>query len=141
MFCFLDSADSTAIWDVVYTKSSEVVTVSSSGQLKVWDLRQAGDKPAMTMLLYVFKQQRFRQVFSRQDLTRISARSWLNPARSCDLTKTRPRSWEDLAKMFNLGYCTVVISVQREKQQLFIYYTGKILICSTIIILQSDHAI
>jgi len=48
---FLDSADSTTINSIKFTKSHEVAAVTFGGQLKVWDLRQAIDKPGRTMLL------------------------------------------------------------------------------------------
>ena len=48
---FLDSADSTTINSIKFTKSHEVAAVTFGGQLKVWDLRQPRDKPGRTMLL------------------------------------------------------------------------------------------
>ncbi|KAJ7394396.1 Nucleoporin Nup43 [Desmophyllum pertusum] len=47
----IDSADSTTINNITFTKSHEVAAVTFGGQLKVWDLRQPSDKPGRTMLL------------------------------------------------------------------------------------------
>ena len=49
--CFSESADSTTINDITFTKSNEVAAVTFGGQMKVWDLRQPSDKPGRTMLL------------------------------------------------------------------------------------------
>lgn len=53
MIFFLESADSTTINDIAFTKSNEVAAATFGGQMKVWDLRQPSDKPGRTMLLYV----------------------------------------------------------------------------------------
>jgi len=47
----IDSADSTTINSIKFTKLHEVAAVTFGGQLKVWDLRQPIDKPGRTMLL------------------------------------------------------------------------------------------
>ncbi|KAL9969117.1 hypothetical protein ACROYT_G021289 [Oculina patagonica] len=47
----IESADSTTINSIKFTKSHEVAAVTFGGQLKVWDLRQPSDKPGRTMLL------------------------------------------------------------------------------------------
>ncbi|EDO33534.1 predicted protein [Nematostella vectensis] len=48
---FYDSADSTSINDITFTTTSEVVGVTFSGQVKMWDLRNRNNKPSRTMLL------------------------------------------------------------------------------------------
>ena len=48
---FPDSADSTTINSITCIMSHEVAAVTFGGQLKVWDLRQPGNKPGRTMLL------------------------------------------------------------------------------------------
>lgn len=53
MIFFLESADSTTINDITFTKSNEVAAATFGGQMKVWDLRQPSDKPGQIMLLYV----------------------------------------------------------------------------------------
>ena len=50
---FPDSADSTTINSITCIMSHEVAAVTFGGQLKVWDLRQPGNKPGRTMLLWV----------------------------------------------------------------------------------------
>lgn len=47
----IDSADSTTINSITCIMSHEVAAVTFGGQLKVWDLRQPGNKPGRTMLL------------------------------------------------------------------------------------------
>ncbi|XP_046848193.1 nucleoporin Nup43-like [Xenia sp. Carnegie-2017] len=47
----LASAESTTISGVTFVKSYEIATVNFIGQLKVWDLRQNGDKPVSAMFL------------------------------------------------------------------------------------------
>ena len=48
-----ESADSTTMYGVTFVKSYEIATVNFIGQLKVWDLRQRGNKPVRALLLYV----------------------------------------------------------------------------------------
>ncbi|KAK3580498.1 hypothetical protein CHS0354_001096 [Potamilus streckersoni] len=47
----IDNADSCTINDVIFLKQSEVVTVNSTGQLKVFDLRQPSDQPTSLFLV------------------------------------------------------------------------------------------
>ncbi|XP_073255676.1 nucleoporin Nup43-like [Porites lutea] len=47
----IESADSTTINSITFTKTHEVAAVTFGGQMKVWDLRQTSDKPGRTMLL------------------------------------------------------------------------------------------
>ncbi|XP_067049328.1 nucleoporin Nup43-like [Acropora muricata] len=47
----IESADSTTINDITFTKSNEVAAATFGGQMKVWDLRQPSDKPGQIMLL------------------------------------------------------------------------------------------
>ncbi|KAI0237410.1 Nucleoporin Nup43 [Lamellibrachia satsuma] len=42
----INNADSCTLNSACFLKQSEVATVNSTGQLKVWDLRQQGDEPA-----------------------------------------------------------------------------------------------
>ena len=54
VFClFPDKADSCTINDVTFLKQFEVITVNSSGQLKVFDLRQTDDDPTKSFSVYV----------------------------------------------------------------------------------------
>ncbi len=46
-----DKADSCTLNAVTFLKQSEVAAVNSTGQLKVWDLRQDSEEPAKTFLL------------------------------------------------------------------------------------------
>ncbi len=39
--------------DVTFVKQFEVATVNSTGQLKVWDLREKNEQPARTFLMCV----------------------------------------------------------------------------------------
>jgi nuclear pore complex protein Nup43 len=50
---FAEAADCTTVSGVTFVKSYEIATINFIGQLKVWDLRQRGDKPVRAMLLYV----------------------------------------------------------------------------------------
>ncbi|XP_077862954.1 nucleoporin Nup43-like, partial [Saccoglossus kowalevskii] len=45
------NADSCTIHAVSYLKQYEVITVSSTGQLKIWDLRQSSSEPSRTFVL------------------------------------------------------------------------------------------
>lgn len=45
---FPDKADSCTINSVTFLKQLEVITVNSTGQLKIFDLRQTSDDPVRT---------------------------------------------------------------------------------------------
>ncbi|XP_077977336.1 nucleoporin Nup43-like [Glandiceps talaboti] len=47
----IDNADSCTIHAVCHLKQYEVITVNSTGQLKVWDLRQPTSQPSRTFIL------------------------------------------------------------------------------------------
>ncbi|KAK7906815.1 hypothetical protein WMY93_015427 [Mugilogobius chulae] len=47
----IDNADSSTIHAVTYLKTSEILTVNSIGQLKLWDLRQQGNSPSQILSL------------------------------------------------------------------------------------------
>jgi len=46
----IDNAECVSITSVIHTKTNEIVTTNSIGQLKAWDLRQSGSKAMKTML-------------------------------------------------------------------------------------------
>ncbi|XP_070568783.1 nucleoporin Nup43-like isoform X2 [Ptychodera flava] len=47
----IDNADSCTIHAVCYLKQYEVITVNSTGQLKIWDLRQPTSQPSRSFIL------------------------------------------------------------------------------------------
>ncbi|CAL9691811.1 unnamed protein product [Knipowitschia caucasica] len=47
----IENADSSTIHAVTYLKTSEILTVNSIGQLKLWDLRQQGSSPSQILSL------------------------------------------------------------------------------------------
>ncbi len=53
LFSRSDKADSCTMNAVTFFKQFEVATVNSTGQLKVWDLREENQQPARTFLMYV----------------------------------------------------------------------------------------
>lgn len=42
---FSDNADSSSLNAVTFLRTTEILTVNSIGQLKIWDFRKPGDKP------------------------------------------------------------------------------------------------
>ena len=46
---FSDNADSCTINDITFLKQFEVITVNSSGQLKIFDLRQTDGDPTKSL--------------------------------------------------------------------------------------------
>ncbi|XP_071819443.1 nucleoporin Nup43-like isoform X2 [Apostichopus japonicus] len=47
----IDNADSCSLNAIVHSKTNEVITVNSAGQLKVWDVRQDGNSPVRIFLV------------------------------------------------------------------------------------------
>ena len=47
----VDCPDSTTINGVLFQGGSEIITVTMSGQVKIWDLRQNTQKPTKTLNL------------------------------------------------------------------------------------------
>ena len=53
VFLSTENADNATITALVCTRQLEVISVSSSGQLKIWDLRRPENKPTRVLLMYV----------------------------------------------------------------------------------------
>ena len=53
MFLLTENADNATITALVCTRQLEVLSVSSSGQLKIWDLRRPENKAARVLLMCV----------------------------------------------------------------------------------------
>lgn len=53
VFLLTENADNATITALVCTRQLEVLSVSSSGQLKIWDLRRPENKAARVLLMYV----------------------------------------------------------------------------------------
>ncbi|NXN91523.1 NUP43 protein, partial [Rhinopomastus cyanomelas] len=47
----IDNADSSTLHAVTFLRKTEILTVNSIGQLKIWDLRQQGSKPSQIFYL------------------------------------------------------------------------------------------
>lgn len=47
-----ENADSSTIHAVTYLRTTEVLTVNSIGQLKMWDFRQQSSSPSQILSLY-----------------------------------------------------------------------------------------
>lgn len=47
----LENADSSTIRAVTYLRSTEILTVNSIGQLKLWDFRQQSNSPSQILSL------------------------------------------------------------------------------------------
>lgn len=47
-----ENADSSTIHAVTYLRTTEILTVNSIGQLKMWDFRQQSSSPAQILCLY-----------------------------------------------------------------------------------------
>lgn len=48
-----ENADSSTIHAVTYLRTTEILTVNSIGQLKMWDFRQQSSSPSQILSLYV----------------------------------------------------------------------------------------
>ena len=49
--CFVEKADSCTMNAVTFLKQFEIATVNSTGQLKVWDLREQNQQPMRTFFM------------------------------------------------------------------------------------------
>ncbi|XP_024275726.1 nucleoporin Nup43 [Oncorhynchus tshawytscha] len=47
----IENADSSTIHDVTFLRTTEILTVNSIGQLKIWDFRQQGNEPSQILSL------------------------------------------------------------------------------------------